>query len=128
MIQICDVTFNLYCANEEELFDFLCDVREKVVNEVDSFTILPVNKKDRVKLDISCSRKCCCAIFEIYVEHNVEYDPVTHSIYTCLDEFDFTNWIEDFLPYINDDTMRLEMDDISSIDDEEELLTRLMDY
>lgn len=128
MIQICDVTFNLYCANEEELFDFLCDVREKVTNEVDSFTILPVNKKDRVKLDIGCSHKRCCAIFEIYVEHKVEYDPVTHSIYTCLDEFDFTNWIEDFLPYINDDTMRLEMDDISSIDDEEELLTRLMDY
>lgn len=128
MIQICDVTFNLYCANEVELFNLLCDVREKVSDETNPFTSLPVNKKDRVKLDISCSHKYCCAIFEIYVEHNVEYDPVTHSIYTCLDEFDFTNWIEDFLPYINDDTMRLEMDDISSIDDEEELLTHLMDY
>ena len=58
MTQICDVTFNLYCANGGELFNLLGDVREKMSNKVDPFIALPINKKDRVKLEISCSDLC----------------------------------------------------------------------
>ena len=123
MYQMCDMVYNIYTKNSiecEELY-------ERLLITIKMSTPYFAEKQDFCKVIVTKMKNSLGVIVEYYIEHvvNCIFDEQKNQkvkpiyIENLLEKEDFDNWIEN---YINEDDIIIELDDISQIQNEEELI------